>query len=78
MNTLSPLDSWMIRFGGSLLSGSGRAASLLVMIYHRVFAERDTVLTSEPSAADFSAHMRLLAQNFQPLPKSPAMLLPRS
>lgn len=68
MNTLSPLDSWMIRLGGSLLSRSGRAASLLVMIYHRVFVERDALLASEPSAADFSAQMRLLARNFQPLP----------
>jgi peptidoglycan/xylan/chitin deacetylase (PgdA/CDA1 family) len=68
MNTLSPLDSWMIRAGGSLLSGTGRAASLLVMIYHRVPVERDTMVTSEPSAEDFSAQMRLLAQNFHPLP----------
>lgn len=68
MNTLSPLDSWLIRVGGSLLSRSGRAASLLVTIYHRVFAERDMMLTSEPTAADFSAQLRLLATNFHPLP----------
>ncbi len=68
MNTLSPLDGWMIRMGGSLLSRSGRAASLLTLIYHRVFAERDAMLTGEPTAADFSAQMRLLATNFHPLP----------
>jgi peptidoglycan/xylan/chitin deacetylase (PgdA/CDA1 family) len=68
MNALSPLDGWMIRMGGSLLSGSGRAASLLVMIYHRVPIEKDTMVTSEPSAAEFSAQMRLLAKNFHPLP----------
>jgi peptidoglycan/xylan/chitin deacetylase (PgdA/CDA1 family) len=68
VNALSPLDSLLIRAGGSLLSRSGRAASLLVLIYHRVFAQRDTMVTSEPSAADFTAQMRLLATNFYPLP----------
>src|SRR5262249_16680678 len=43
-------------------------ASLLVLIYHRVFPERDSMLASEPSAADFAAHMRLLASTFHPLP----------
>jgi peptidoglycan/xylan/chitin deacetylase (PgdA/CDA1 family) len=68
MSTLSPLDNWLIRMGGSLLSRSGPAASLLVLIYHRVLPERDALITTEPTAAQFAAHMRLFTQNFHPLP----------
>ncbi|MEP7245089.1 MAG: polysaccharide deacetylase family protein [Gammaproteobacteria bacterium] len=58
----------MIRLGGSLLSRSRASASLLVMIYHRVLTERDLMMPSEPTAADFDAQMRLLCENFNVLP----------
>jgi peptidoglycan/xylan/chitin deacetylase (PgdA/CDA1 family) len=69
----STLESWLLRTGGSLLSGGGTRASLLVLIYHRVVRERDPLLPDEPDAATFAAHMDLLAAHFRPLSLSEAV-----
>lgn len=68
MLALSRPDSWLFRAAGSLLSRSGRHASLLVLIYHRVLAEADPLLPDEPDAATFAAQMDLLASTFNVLP----------
>lgn len=67
------MESILIRTAGSLLSGRGRNAALLVMIYHRVARERDPLLPSEPDAATFATHMDLLATHFNVLPLADAM-----
>ena len=40
---------------------------LSILIYHQVFTERDPMRPSEPDAATFEWHMRLLRQYFTPL-----------
>jgi peptidoglycan/xylan/chitin deacetylase (PgdA/CDA1 family) len=68
MDALTPFESWLARTSGTLLSRSGRAASLLVMIYHRVLEKPDPMMPGEPDAATFAAHVRLFAENFHVLP----------
>lgn len=68
MLALSRPDSWLVRAAGSLLSRRGRAASLIVLIYHRVLATRDPLLPDEPDAATFAAQMDLIHANFNVLP----------
>lgn len=53
-----------------LLSLCGRIVGrgkLSILIYHQVFTERDPMRPSEPDAATFEWHMRLLRQYFTPL-----------
>jgi peptidoglycan/xylan/chitin deacetylase (PgdA/CDA1 family) len=53
-----------------LLSLCGRVlgqGKLSILIYHQVFTERDPMRPSEPDAATFDWHMRLLRQYFTPL-----------
>lgn len=53
-----------------LLSLCGRIVGrgkLSILIYHQVFTERDPMRPSEPDAATFAWHMRLLRQYFTPL-----------
>lgn len=54
----------------SLLSPAGRSARLLIMIYHRVLAERDPLLPGEVDADGFDWQMRLMARYFNVLPLS--------
>lgn len=68
MNGLSTLGSGLVRAGGTLLSRGGARASLLVLIYHRVLAEPDPMLPSEPDATAFAGQMDVIAQNFVVLP----------
>jgi peptidoglycan/xylan/chitin deacetylase (PgdA/CDA1 family) len=68
MDTLSAFESALVRLGGTLLSRRGRAASLLVLIYHRVTTVADPMMPSEPDAHRFAAQMDLLADNFSVLP----------
>jgi peptidoglycan/xylan/chitin deacetylase (PgdA/CDA1 family) len=68
VNELSTLESWLIRIGGTLLSRRGKAASLLVMIYHRVLRTPDPMLPSEPDAGVFAAQMDLVGRHFNVLP----------
>jgi peptidoglycan/xylan/chitin deacetylase (PgdA/CDA1 family) len=78
MTELSAFEAWLVRLGSSLLSGRGRSASLLVLIYHRVLAQPDDLLPDEPDAARFSAQMDLLARNFNTLPLREAVARLRS
>jgi peptidoglycan/xylan/chitin deacetylase (PgdA/CDA1 family) len=68
MDTLSALESTLVRVAGTLLSRRGRAASLVVLIYHRVTNVADPMMPSEPDARRFAAQMSLLADNFIVLP----------
>lgn len=58
----------VVRAAASAACGRGPAASLLVLIFHRVLPEPDPVLPDEPDAARFSAILDLIAGSFQPLP----------
>jgi peptidoglycan/xylan/chitin deacetylase (PgdA/CDA1 family) len=55
-----------------MLSGRGRRASLIVLMYHRVLATPDPLLPDEPTAAEFAAQMDLIAENFHVLRLSDA------
>ena len=68
MNRLSPWESWLLRAGATVLSRRGSAASLLVLIFHRVLPQPDPLLPGEPDAATFARQMDLLADNFRVLP----------
>ncbi|MFO8155711.1 MAG: polysaccharide deacetylase family protein [Thiohalospira sp.] len=57
----------------SLLSPSGCAARLSILIYHRVLAEPDALLPGVPDAATFRWHMRFLRRHFNPLPLDEAV-----
>jgi peptidoglycan/xylan/chitin deacetylase (PgdA/CDA1 family) len=57
----------------SLAAPGGTRGRLLVLIYHRVLAQPDPLLSSEPDAASFTAQMELLARCFQVLPLSEAV-----
>lgn len=57
----------------SLLSPSGRAARLSILIYHRVLAEPDALLPGVPDAATFRWHMRFLRRHLNPLPLDEAV-----
>ena len=65
---LSSLDAFLLRTGSGMLSGRGRNASLLVMIFHRVLPQPDPMMPDEPDAASFAAQMDLVAENFNVLP----------
>lgn len=68
MRRLDPLQSLLLKTAGTLLSGAGGARALLVLIYHRVLPEADSLLPDEPDAAAFAAQMDLIRQNFNVLP----------
>src|SRR5687767_7700846 len=68
MRTLSGVESLLMRMAGTMLSRGGTAGSLLILIYHRVLAQRDPMLPSEPTADEFAAQIDLLKQNFNVLP----------
>jgi len=70
---LDPLRSAMLRQAGTLCSGSGRAAALLVLIYHRVLPVSDPILPDEPDTTAFAAQMDLIRQNFRVLPLADAV-----
>jgi len=50
------------------MAASGRNASLLILIFHRVLRQPDALLPNEPDAAAFAALMDLVASGFNPLP----------
>jgi peptidoglycan/xylan/chitin deacetylase (PgdA/CDA1 family) len=68
MNRLPAWESWPLRAGATLLSRSGSAASLLVLIYHRVLEQPDPLLPEEPDRQRFARQLELLAANFRVLP----------
>lgn len=57
----------------SLLSPSGRAARLSILIYHRVLAEPDPLLPGVPDRETFRWQMRFIRRHFQPLPLDEAV-----
>src|SRR5882724_6749388 len=75
---LSSLDAFFLRTGSGMLSGRGRNASLLVMIFHRVLPAPDAMMPDEPDAASFAAQMDLVAGNFNVLPLREAVTRLRS
>jgi peptidoglycan/xylan/chitin deacetylase (PgdA/CDA1 family) len=68
LDELSTFESRLIRVAGRLLSRTGRAASLLVLIQHRVLPKPDPLLPGDPDAAFFASQVELLAQHFNVLP----------
>jgi peptidoglycan/xylan/chitin deacetylase (PgdA/CDA1 family) len=67
MQVLPGWQSWLARRAAALASGRGEQASLAILIFHRVVAQRDPLVPSEPDAATFAELLRLLAQNFTAL-----------
>lgn len=61
-----------MRLGGSVLSGYGRSAKLLILTYHRVLPEDDALLAGTVDAATFEWQMSLLAERFNVLPLTEA------
>lgn len=51
-----------------LLSPRGNRGKLMVFIFHRVLAERDSLLPGEPDAGQFDWMIRLIGKNFNVLP----------
>jgi peptidoglycan/xylan/chitin deacetylase (PgdA/CDA1 family) len=58
---------------GSLTSPGGSNAALTVLLYHRVLDRADELNPGEPSAAQFDAHMAVLARMFHVLPLDEAI-----
>jgi peptidoglycan/xylan/chitin deacetylase (PgdA/CDA1 family) len=73
VKSLSALERGAFRALASVLSPSGVRGSLLVLMYHRVFAQRDPLLAEEPDAETFAAHMDLVRSLFNVLPLSEAV-----
>lgn len=69
MNSLTTLQGMLLRAGGSALS----RGKLLILIYHRVLAQRDALLPGEPTAAEFAAQMDLLKSLCHVLPLGEAV-----
>lgn len=61
-----------MRILGSLLSGSGRAAKLVILAYHRVLPRMDPLLDGVLDEATFDWQMSLLAERFTVLPLTEA------
>ncbi len=67
MRPLNPLVAVALRGAARAASRSGRSASLLVLIYHRVVAVPDSLLGDEPDAERFAGEMDLLNSLFNVL-----------
>lgn len=67
------MTRFVARTAAQLLSRGRSQGSLLILIYHRVFAEPDPLLEDVPDAATFSAHMDLVAGVLNVLPLSEAI-----
>jgi peptidoglycan/xylan/chitin deacetylase (PgdA/CDA1 family) len=61
-----------------LLSPRGNRGKLLIFIFHRVLAETDPLLPSEPDAVQFDWMIRLIGKNFNVLPFGRAVALLQS
>jgi len=70
LKELRRLEAAAIRSTAALASGSADGASLVILLFHRVLAEPDPLLPSEPDAALFERQMQVVAQCFRPLPLS--------
>lgn len=67
------LESRLLLLAGSVLAGRGRGAALISLIFHRVLAEPDPLLPSEPDATRFAAQLELIARHFRVLPLAEAV-----
>jgi peptidoglycan/xylan/chitin deacetylase (PgdA/CDA1 family) len=78
MNRLPALQATLLRAVGSCIAPGGSRGALLVLIYHRVLAERDPILSGEPTAEEFAAQMDLVAATCNVLPLSEGVTRLRS
>jgi peptidoglycan/xylan/chitin deacetylase (PgdA/CDA1 family) len=73
LDELSTFESRLIRLAGTLLSRTGCAASLLVMLQHRVLPKPDPLLPGEPDATFFASQIELITRHFNVLPLREAL-----
>jgi len=67
--TNSTVTKWLLQAAGDLIASSDPAtARLCVVNYHRILAQPDPMLESEPDLATFRWQMSLLAECFNVLP----------
>jgi len=65
--------SYLFRTLAGAMSPKGRRARLSVLIYHRVLVNDDPLNTWDVTADVFEAQMRVVAENFAPLPLTEAV-----
>lgn len=65
MKQLPAISAAFLRGIATLLSPSGSRAALIVLMYHRVLAEPDPLLSDEPDAERFSGQMDLVRSLFR-------------
>lgn len=73
MKSLPPIQAGLLRAFGNFIAPGGPRGALLVLIYHRVLAQRDPILTDEPTADEFAAQMDIVASTCRVLPLSEAV-----
>jgi peptidoglycan/xylan/chitin deacetylase (PgdA/CDA1 family) len=73
MKPLPAFQAGLLRALGDFIAPGGARGALLVLIYHRVLTQRDSILTSEPTAAEFAAQMDVVASTCRVLPLSEAV-----
>ena len=64
----SSVGNILYRALASAMSPGGRRARLSILIYHRVLAHKDGIATWDLTADAFERHMRVVMDNFVPLP----------
>ena len=67
MRPLPGLAAGAVRAAASGLSGSGRDAKLLILMFHRVLAAPDPMHPEEPTAEEFASRMDLIRSVFEVL-----------
>lgn len=78
MRRLGALQAGLLRGVGELAAPGGSRGGLLVLIYHRVLAEKDPILAGEPTADEFAAQMDVVAATCRVLPLAEAIARLRS
>jgi peptidoglycan/xylan/chitin deacetylase (PgdA/CDA1 family) len=73
MKRLPPLQAGLLRTVGDWFAPGGARGALVVLIYHRVLAEPDPILSGEPTADEFAAQMDTVAATCRVLPLSEAI-----
>jgi peptidoglycan/xylan/chitin deacetylase (PgdA/CDA1 family) len=73
MKALPSFQAGLLRTVGDFVAPGGSRGALLVLIYHRVLTERDSILSSEPTADEFAAQMDTVAATCRVLPLSEAV-----
>lgn len=67
MHSVSMFDSMAVRCAAAVIAGISRHRSLAILTFHRVLAEPDDLLPSEPDAKRFSVLLDLLGRGFRVL-----------